>query len=107
MSAAELAIRGGALHLAHAAYERFFAGVGAVVLLREGADLLVLPVRSAAAGGYVLKVRNAAGDRVVAAADFLRAQGLEDETEVLPSFSWQADRHALLVQHVFPAPSQL
>ena len=42
-------------------------------------DLLILPVRHAAAGGYLLKLRNGAGDRVVNAPDFFREHGLDDE----------------------------
>ncbi len=43
--------------------------------------MLVLPVRYAASGGYVLKIRNAAGDRVVDAGDFFRDHGLDDGAE--------------------------
>ena len=75
-------MRRGALHFTREVYERFFAGLDNVVLLRDGADLLVLPVRHQAAGGYVIKLRNAAGDRMVNAADFFRDNGIEDDIEM-------------------------
>ena len=55
---------------------RHFAGLEGVILLRRDNDILILPVRNNAAGGYLLKLRNSAGDRVVNAADFFRAQAI-------------------------------
>jgi hydrogenase maturation protease len=94
-------IRRGTLHLAAAVYERFFAGLATVVLLREGADLLILPVRDAAAGGYLVKQRNRAGDRVVDAADFFRANGIEDTVERAGPVSWSSERAALVAAGLF------
>jgi hypothetical protein len=81
MTAVPLTVRRGVLHFTREAYERCFPTVQAVVLVRDGRDLLVLPVRHAAAGGYLVKLRNAAGDRAVDAADFLRGNGVEDSDE--------------------------
>ncbi len=71
----------GRLYLTRAACDEFLIGCATVALLRQDEDLLVLPVHNAASGGYVLKIRNTAGDRVVSAADFFRDQGLADEAE--------------------------
>jgi hydrogenase maturation protease len=98
---ASVAIRRGTLHVAGPVYDRFFAGLASVVLLREGADLLVLPVRHAAAGGYLVKQRNRAGDRVVDAADFLRAQGIDDSVERSCPVRWSPERAALVAEGVF------
>jgi len=95
-------VRRGVLHLSRQVYEAFLPGVGAVVLLREGSDLLVLPILQAAAGGYVVKLRNAAGDRAVDAADFLRDQGLEDQVELEAPVAWVAERACLRAADVFP-----
>jgi hypothetical protein len=95
-AALTLTLRRGALYLPRAVIDRYFAGVAAVVVLDDGADLLVLPVRHAAAGGYVLKVRNAAGDRVVDAPDLLRAHRL-DEIELQVSACWDERRAGLLL----------
>ncbi len=96
-----MAIRRGSLHLGRAAYARHFDGLQAVVLLRDGPDLLVLPVRHAAAGGYVLKLRNSAGDRVVAAADFFRANGIADEEARELSARWDEQHAALRAASAF------
>ena len=42
---------------------------------------MILPVRHAAAGGYVLKLRNSAGDRVVHAPDFFREHHIDEASE--------------------------
>ncbi len=77
--AAPVHFRDGRLYIDREASEQFLGASGTVILLRQEDDLMVLPVRHAASGGYVLKIRNAAGDRVVSAADFFRDQGLSDD----------------------------
>lgn len=108
---AEVRLARGSLHLPREVYERHLGGRECVVLLRDGPDLLVLPVRGAEAGGLLLKVRNAAGDRVVDAADFLRAQppGGEppdlpapDLRELAPAWRWDDERASLRLLGVFP-----
>lgn len=54
----------GDLRMSAAVAERFFPN-GSLVALRKGAELWLLPTRGAGAGGLLLKVRNAAGDRSV------------------------------------------
>jgi hypothetical protein len=94
-------VRRGSIHLARAVHDRYFPGLEAVVLLRRDDDLLILPVRQAAAGGYLLKLRNSAGDRVVDAADFLRANGVDDSRELTLSFAWHAECAGLVASGVF------
>ena len=69
-------------------YDRYFPGLETIVLLRRDDDLLILPVRHAAAGGYLLKLRNGAGDRVVNAPDFFREHGLDDEARARFRRAW-------------------
>jgi hypothetical protein len=85
---APLGFRRGRLYLAAETYERYFPGIGTVILLRRERDLLVLPVRHAAAGGYVMKQRNAAGDRVIDGADFFRDHGLGENIEWHGEHGW-------------------
>jgi hypothetical protein len=96
-----ITLRRGGLHFNRHVYESFFSGLDNVVLLRDGADLLVLPVRNQAAGGYVIKLRNAAGDRTVNAADFFRDNGIDDVVEVTLPAQWSAERAALIVATTF------
>jgi hypothetical protein len=87
-AAAPIHFSQGRIYITGAACDRHFAGCGSVILLRQDDDLLVLPVTNAASGGYLLKIRNAAGDRVVNGADFFRDQGLADDAEWLGAWSW-------------------
>ncbi|WP_295558105.1 hypothetical protein [uncultured Hyphomicrobium sp.] len=96
-----LIVRRGALHLTRQVYERFFATLDNVVLLRDGNDLVVLPVRHQAAGGYVIKLRSGAGDRSVTAADFFRDNGVDDEVHLTLSATWSDERAALIARGAF------
>lgn len=74
----------------------YFAGIEAVAVLIDGSALRILPVRHVAAGGALLKQRNAAGDRVVAAFDVFEAHGLADlEASDVP-VRWSTEDAALL-----------
>jgi hypothetical protein len=94
-------VRRGALYFTRDIYERYFNTLDNVVLLRDGRDLIVLPVRHQAAGGYVIKVRTAAGDRAVQAADFFRDNGIDDHTEMTLPAAWSDARAALVAPGAF------
>ena len=94
-------VRRGALYFSRETYERFFNTLDNVVLLRDGNDLVVLPVRHQAAGGYVIKLRTAAGDRAVQAADFFRDNGIEDQVEMTLPATWSETRAALIAPQAF------
>ncbi len=101
--APELRIEQGRLYLARAAFERHFAGGGGVVLLRSEADLMILPVHQAQAGGYLAKIRNSAGDRVVSAPDFFRAHGVAEERRWTGLSAWSEEHAALICPGFFAA----
>ena len=98
---ARITLKRGGLHLSREVYDRYFPGLEAIILLRREDDLLILPVRHAAAGGYLLKLRNGAGDRVVNAPDFFRAQGIEDSVERELPVVWATESAALIASGVF------
>ena len=91
----------GSLYIRRAVYDCHFAGLETVMLLRRDDDLLILPVRHAAAGGFLLKFRNIVGDRVVNAPDFFRAQGIEDHISRELSVTWATDDAALIASGIF------
>jgi hypothetical protein len=96
-----ITVRRGALYFTRDVYERFFNTLDNVILLRDGNDLVVLPVRNPSAGGYVIKLRTAAGDRAVQAADFFRDQGIEDQIEMTLPAIWSNERAALVALSAF------
>lgn len=101
MTASTVTLRRGALYLASEVYDRYFAGLETVILLRRDRDLCILPVRNAAAGGYLLKLRNKAGDRVVHAPDFFREYGIDESIALELSVVWTAERGALVAAGAF------
>lgn len=64
------------------------ANVGSVALLRQGDDLLILPIANASGGGFLVKQVNARGDRAIHAADFLRLNGIDDHREQGVDAEW-------------------
>ncbi|TDP46332.1 hypothetical protein [Zavarzinia compransoris] len=98
---ARLTLRRGSLYLPAPVYDRYFAGLSAVVLLRRADGLMVLPVRFSGGGGYLVKQVNGAGDRVVAAGDFFRDQGLDDGTDRSFEAVWDSADMALRIDGAF------
>jgi len=94
-------IRGGSIYLDAETYERYFHGLEGVILQRREDNLLILPVHHAAAGGYLLKIRNSAGDRVVNAMDFLGNHGLGSDTEISTPVFWSRENAALIASDIF------
>jgi hydrogenase maturation protease len=101
VTVASITLTRGALYLSHDTYDRYFAGLETVVLLRRDRDLCILPVRHAAAGGYLLKLRNKAGDRVVHAPDFFREYGIDENIALELSVVWSTERGALVAADTF------
>jgi len=91
----------GTLMFPSADYENVFGPAGAIVLLRQDTDLLILAVHQAAAGGHLVKLRNAVGDRVVDAPEFFRMQQLDSELPLRVCAYWSPERSALCVRGLF------
>jgi hypothetical protein len=100
-SHASVTLKRGALYIDLALYQRYLSGLSAVILLRRDADLLILPVRHAAAGGYLLKIRNAAGDRLVDAIDFFREQSADAQDERRLCVAWSTELAGLRAFNAF------
>jgi hydrogenase maturation protease len=94
-------VQRGSLHIARKVYDRYLPGVETVALLRRDDDLVILPLRSALAGGYLLKIRNSAGDRVVNAPDFFSANGFNSPTSIELAVEWTDDDAALVGARAF------
>ena len=94
---ARVAVRNGSIYLPAAVVYAYFRGIESVIVLIREEDLLVLPVRQAAAGGCLLKIRNASGDRVATAPDVFAANGLENWSDPDLSATWSSAQSALLI----------
>jgi hypothetical protein len=101
MTPACVVVKRGSVYLTRETCERYFPGLESVILLRRDNDLVIMPVRHAAGGGHILKLRNSAGDRVVNAADFFRQNGLEDTVELHLQAFWCAKQAGLEARGVF------
>ncbi|MBX9649654.1 MAG: hypothetical protein K2X57_21655 [Xanthobacteraceae bacterium] len=99
-TASAVSLQRGALYLSREVYDRYFPGLDTVILLRRDRDLCILPVKHAAAGGYLLKLRNKAGDRVVHAPDFFRECGIDENVALELSVVWSTERGALVAAGV-------
>ena len=93
----KVAIRNGNLYVEHELYKKFFNGIETIALLKRDTGFLVMPVFSQASGGRLLKMRNAAGDRVVTATDFLQDFNLDEHAEKNFLATWDSSAAALFV----------
>ena len=91
---AVLTVRDGSVYLPAAVVETYFHGIAAVVVLIRDGALMILPVHQATAGGCLLKLRNAAGDRVAQARDVFQDQGLLGLTAVDLPAQWVSEHGA-------------
>jgi hypothetical protein len=82
MTTPDATIIDGRLHIPAALYMAHMAACPAVALLAEEQRWWLVPLL-AGAGGLQVKLRNARGDRVVEVREFLRQQGIDDDSPVL------------------------
>ncbi|PHS35635.1 MAG: hypothetical protein COA91_13025 [Robiginitomaculum sp.] len=94
-------LKRGSLYLSCALYEKYFAGLDAVILLNRDDHLYIMPVRNTSGGGYLLKLKNSSGDRVIIAPDFFREHGLDDFQERGIDVYWDQDMAALKAEALF------
>jgi hypothetical protein len=94
----------GSIYLDRDLVDACLSGVTAVAtVVREGRAYL-LPLRGPAAGGLLLKVRNARGDRVVHADEFLNSLGISSiASERWVPVRWMPDMAGLLLEDVAPS----
>ncbi len=98
-------VAGAHLYLSREACEHHLPGVESVALLRRGDWLMIVPLTRASGGGLLLKLRNARGDRVIAAHEFFRTNGFaEDPTLRRVAMAWDSDSAALALSGIPLAP---
>lgn len=90
-------VKRGSIYISAEVYDVYFKGLDAVIVLIRDGQLMILPVRQMAAGGCLLKMRNAKGDRVATAPDVFEAHGLHDFSEEGLEATWSSEDGALVV----------
>ncbi|MBL4682287.1 MAG: hypothetical protein JKY88_16405 [Pseudomonadales bacterium] len=95
-SNADLGLSRGSLYLSVEYYTRYFNGLGSVILVNRDKQLLVMPVHNEASGGLLMKIRNARGDRIIHAQEFLAFHGLENVDEEVQG-KWDTELSALVL----------
>lgn len=98
-----LELRGGYLRVPAAVADAVLPACATVAVLRDPAGLRVFPVHDAAQGGRLLKVRNAAGDRVVHIGDLLESAELTSERML--GAGWNATEGVLVVPLAEESPT--
>lgn len=79
---ATVTVMRGSIQLPRELCERCFPYSATVALLAREGRVLIVPLAPDSAGGLLLKLRNARGDRVVQAQEFFRQHGAVEEFEV-------------------------
>jgi len=90
-----ITLRRGSLYLSAEIYLKYFAGLEAVVLLERDAHLYIMPVRNASGGGYLLKLKDSNGSRIINAMDFFRDRGKDSFDEIIVNVFWDQEMSAL------------
>ena len=89
------------LYIEAAMFDAHMPQVRSVALVRAAGDLLILPIVTAEAGGFLVKQVNARGDRAIHAADFFRLNTI-DETQDIHVEAWPHELIAgFVVQDLF------
>lgn len=89
------------LYIEAVVFEAHMPQVRSVALVREADDLLILPIVTAEAGGFLVKQVNARGDRAIHAADFFRLNDI-DETQNIDVEAWPRKSIAgFIIQNLF------
>ena len=94
----EVVIARGNLYLSRELCDAYFAGTVSVALIERAGACLIVPLRADSVGGLLLKQRNARGDRVIHAQEFLRGHGVAEQIEPrsMP-VRWDEDSAALMI----------
>jgi len=85
----------GSIYLPNQLVDTYFRGIDAVIVLIQQGELMVMPVHQATSGGSLLKIKNAAGDRVVQARDVFQNQDMLDFRTDNLAVNWSTEKSAL------------
>ena len=95
-----LLLKDGYLFIPAPAYRDTMAGLQAVAVLWRSPCLHLIPLHPGTIGGFLLKRRDLAGDRVVDLRLFLRDHELAENFEGVLSFMWIPEQGAWLTRQL-------
>ena len=90
-----VSIHEGSIYLPNQLVDTYFRDIDAVIVLIQQGELMVMPVHQATSGGSLLKIKNAAGDRVVQARDVFQNQDMLDFRTDNLAVNWSTEKSAL------------
>lgn len=94
----ELLVARGNLHLSRELCDAYLRGATSVALIARETRILIVPLARDAVGGLLLKQRNARGDRVIHAQEFIREKGFEERFEPRTvKVEWNEESSALVL----------
>ena len=93
----EVRVRRGNIRIPASVYDTYFDGREGALFMEKDERLCLIPVEEAT-GGILIKRRTAAGDRVVDAAEFLRAKGWDAEGDYPCAVTWDPELGALALE---------
>ncbi len=96
---ASIRIRGGSFYLSAELYEAHFHRSDSVAVTRIEGRIALAPLLEPSSGGHLAKVRNARGDRVIHAREFLLEQRVEESVDHDVSVVWSREYAALIVSN--------
>ena len=94
----KISISRGSIYIPSEVYDTYINGIEAIIALIRDGKLFVLPVQHVSAGGCLLKIRNARGDRVAAAQDVFAANELSDAVWSNLDVHWDSSQMALVCE---------
>lgn len=92
-----ITLDGGSIRITAAIYEQYFAPAQSCIILIDKYIISIMPVHNAANGGYLLKQKNALGDRIVTAPcllDFCQMADILSPSNA-NSCTWDSSKQAL------------
>jgi hypothetical protein len=88
----------GNIYLPREICEAYLNGVASIALLARAEGVLIVPLVKDSAGGLLLNIRTAHGDRVIHAQEFFRRHGFEESFERrLVTLRWSEESAALII----------
>lgn len=102
-AAQAMVIARGNFYLTREICDTYLPGILSVALIARDGVVLIVPLTKDSAGGLLLKQRNARGDRVLHAQEFLREKGYPEEFEPRTAMvRWKPESAALAIEGFFP-----